>query len=219
MRERPHGLASVVVQRAVDLLENRFSESLTIKTVSATVRTTPARLNRMFQKETGVTLHEYLTRLRLERATHMLRANLKIEAVAHSVGYRSKKNFYRQFQSHFGNTPESFRRTTPGAMPAPANGLTVYAAQFNGTPCHISVDSRKNVKGRPSFVATPYVLVDHGLQPFAASCDCVEIAGETAAQAIERAAVFLEHRFGSRVVSPKRLNSGRHRAPVLAPRP
>jgi hypothetical protein len=143
---------------------------------------------------------------------------LKVESVAHSVGYRSKKNFYRQFQSHFGNTPESFRRTTPDRGTAPTSGLTVYTAQFNGTPCHISVESRQNVKGRPSFVATPYVIVDHGLQPFAASCNCVEIAGETEGQAIERAAVFLEHRFGSRVVAPRRLHSGRHRPPILAPR-
>jgi AraC-like DNA-binding protein len=210
---------TVLVQRAVDLLENRYADPLTTKTVSAVVRTTPARLTRIFQQETGITLHEYLTRLRLERASHLLRANLKVESVAHSVGYRSKKNFYRQFMRHFGSTPEHFRRRAPQRTPSVTNELTLYAARFDGTSCRISVEPRKNVKGRPSFVATPYVIVDHGLQPFAVPSDYIEIAGETEAQAIERATVFLEHRFGARAVSPTRIANGQHGLRLLAPRP
>jgi AraC-like DNA-binding protein len=218
MRERSPASDTVVVQRAVDLLEAHYADPLTIKTVSLAVHTPPGRLTRVFQRETGVTLHQYLTRLRLERATHLLRSNLKVESVAHSVGYRSKKNFYRQFQNHFGSTPETFRRT-PERVSPPSSGLAVYAAQFNGTSCRISVESRKSVKGRPTYVAVPYVVVDHGLQPFAVPSEHVEIAGETAAQAIERAAVFLEHRFGARVVPPTRVSNGRDRLRILAPRP
>jgi AraC-like DNA-binding protein len=42
----------------------------------------------------------------------------KIEAVAMSVGYRSKKNFYRQFKSLFGVNPSDLRvvsRSSPDA--------------------------------------------------------------------------------------------------------
>jgi AraC-like DNA-binding protein len=220
MRDRPAS-KTVLVQRAVDLIENRFADPLTTKFVSAAVRTTPARLARVFHQETGITLHEYLTRLRLERASHLLRMNLKVESVAHSVGYRSKKNFYRQFQRHFGSTPELFRRREPQRTAVVSDGLAVavYAAQFDGTSCRITVEPQNNVKGRPSFVATPYVMVDHGLQPFAVPSEYVEITGETEAQAIERAAVFLEHRFGARAVPPIRLANGQHGMRLLPPRP
>jgi AraC-like DNA-binding protein len=219
MRERRSAFYTALVQRAVDVLESRFADPLTTKAVSTAVRTTPARLARTFQLETGVTLHAYLTRLRLERASHLLRSNLKIESIANSVGYRSKKNFYRQFLRHFGSTPETFRRRAPDRPRPEMNDGIVYAARFNATLCRITVAPRANVKGRASFVATPYVLVDNGLQPFAAASDYIEISAETEADAIERAAVFLEHRFGDRAVTPTRIPNGNHGMRLLAPRP
>jgi hypothetical protein len=144
---------------------------------------------------------------------------MKIESVANSVGYRSKKNFYRQFLRHFGSTPETFRRLVPERPSPPANDRAMYAAQFNATPCRISVEMRLNVKGRASFIATPFVMVDHGLQPFAAASDYIEISAETEAEAIERAAVFLEHRFGDRAVAATRIPNGTHGLRLLAPRP
>jgi AraC-like DNA-binding protein len=219
MRERPSAFHTVLIQRAVDVLESRFADPLTTQAVSTAVRTTPARLARTFQREIGVTLHEYLTRLRLERASHLLHSNLKIESIANTVGYRSKKNFYRQFLRHFGSTPETFRRRTPNRPASATNDGVVYAARFNATLCRIGVEPRLNVKGRASFVATPYVLVDHGLQPFAAASDYIEISAETEADAIERAAVFLEHRFGDRAVTPTRIPNGNHGMRLLAPRP
>jgi PAS domain-containing protein len=35
---------------------------------------------------------------------------VKVEAVALDLGYRSKKNFYRQFKRRFGMTPEAYRQ-------------------------------------------------------------------------------------------------------------
>jgi hypothetical protein len=157
------------------------------------------------------------TVLRLERASHLLRLNLKIDA--NSVGYRSKQTFYRQFLRHFGSTPETFRRRAPDRpVPATNDGIA-YAAQFSATLCRISLEPRSNVKGRASFVALPYVLIDHGLQPFATASDDIEISAETEADAIERAAVFLEHRFGDRAVTPTCIPNGNHGMRLLAPRP
>jgi hypothetical protein len=141
---------------------------------------------------------------------------MKIEAVALSVGYRSKKNFYRQFARHFGVTPETFRRRGVPKPNGHLNGAVRYAGRFNGTACLIAVETRGSVKGSPSFIATPYVVLDHGLQPFE-SPNHIEIAGGTEADALERAAVFLELRFGYRAVAPKRQSTGTS-LPILAPR-
>src|SRR5260221_708622 len=69
-----------------------------------------------------------------------------------------------------------------------------YTGTFDSTTCFINVATRPNVHGRPSYVATPFVMIDQGIQPFAAASDQVEILGETEAEAVERAAIFLEHR-------------------------
>jgi transcriptional regulator GlxA family with amidase domain len=53
----------------------------------------------------------YGPRTRVERASRAIRAHEKVEAVALEVGYRSKKNFFRQFRRRFGTTPAKYRST------------------------------------------------------------------------------------------------------------
>jgi transcriptional regulator GlxA family with amidase domain len=100
----------VTVQRMVELIDKGYADRITLKTVAATVRGNPAKLGRRFREKVGVSVHGYVTRVRLEHAAHLIASNIKVEAVALGVGYRSKKNFYRQFTRHFGLTPEAFRK-------------------------------------------------------------------------------------------------------------
>ncbi|MCU1381824.1 MAG: AraC family transcriptional regulator [Acidobacteria bacterium] len=94
----------------VKFIENSYADRITMKTVAAALRGNPAALAREFRRKTGVSVHSYLTAVRLRHAARLIASNVKIEAVALGVGYRSKKNFYRQFIRHFGVTPETFRR-------------------------------------------------------------------------------------------------------------
>jgi AraC-like DNA-binding protein len=196
---------TVVAQRVAAVIQKRFAERLTLKSVAAAVRLNPTRVNRAFQGEIGLTIHEYLTQVRLEHAASLIRTNLKIEAVALDVGYQSKKNFYRQFARRFGVTPEVFRHRTPPSSQKHPNGHSVktYAATFEGTSCVIQIEVRPNLRGRDSYVATPFVVVDRSMQPFAASSDHIEMTGGTEGEAVELASVFLEHRFGNRTTAPK----------------
>jgi AraC-like DNA-binding protein len=207
------------VQRMLDFIDKGYPDRITLKTVASALRANPTKLGRRFHEKVGVSVHGYVTRVRLEHAAHLIAANVKVEAVALSVGYRSKKNFYRQFSRHFGLTPEAYRRRVAARPTDNRRGTTPtrYKAQFNGTACYIDVELRANLKGRPSFVATPMVAVEHGLQPFEAP-DHVEIGGDTEADALERAAVFLEHRFGVRSLGPRRYANGKP-LPIVAPRP
>jgi AraC-like DNA-binding protein len=200
----------------IDRIEKSYSERTTLKTVSAGVRGKPETLGRLFQHLVGVSVHDYVTRVRLDHAAHFVRAGLKIEAVAHSVGYRSKKNFYRQFSKRFGVTPENYRRgravkgqnAVKWAGGHGSNSLMVtFAGTFGDIDCLIAVEPRASLKGRSTYSATPFVKVPQGLQPFAAS-DYLEISGPTEAETLERAAVFLEHRFGRRQAAPRRFRGG-----------
>jgi transcriptional regulator GlxA family with amidase domain len=51
-----------------------------------------------------------VTQVRLDHAARLVSSCVKVEAVALSVGYRSKKDFYRQFVRRFRVTPETYRR-------------------------------------------------------------------------------------------------------------
>ena len=102
-------MTNPLVRQMLDVIERDYSQVLTLRTLAASVGRQPAYLGRLFQQEIGFTAREHVTRVRLEHAAHLIRDGVKIEAVASSVGYRSKKNFYRQFRRHYGTTPIPYR--------------------------------------------------------------------------------------------------------------
>ena len=102
-------LPSPLVQRAKDLVDERYAERLTLADVAAAVGRSKRHLAALFRQELAMTLHDYLTRVRLRRAVELIREGKKIEAVSLLVGYRSKKNFYRHFKALTGMTPMAYR--------------------------------------------------------------------------------------------------------------
>jgi two-component system response regulator YesN len=99
----------------LDLIERQYADAITLRTLGATLARQPAHLGTLFRREVGITARECLTRVRLAHATELILTGVKIEAVALTVGYRSKKNFYRQFKRRFATTPEGYRLKTKAA--------------------------------------------------------------------------------------------------------
>jgi AraC-like DNA-binding protein len=93
----------------LDQIHRNYTQRLTLATVARTLGRQSAYLGRLFRDEIGVTVHEYVTRARMIFGAAQVRSGVKIEAVALDLGYRSKKNFYRQFKRRFGMTPEAYR--------------------------------------------------------------------------------------------------------------
>jgi AraC-like DNA-binding protein len=139
----------------IDQIRRNFTQRLTLGTLSRTLSRQPAYLGRLFHDEMGVTVHEYVTRARMEYGAEHVRSGVKIEAVALESGYQSKKNFYRQFKRCFGMTPEAYRNWHPEATvnhpaepsrdaqnsqagPSDPSGFTSGAARLKMAPGQIS---------------------------------------------------------------------------------
>jgi PAS domain S-box-containing protein len=97
------------VQRMLDQIHQNYTQRLTLGTLANTLERQSAYLGRLFREAMGVTVHEYITRARMMFGAAQVRSGVKVEAVALDLGYRSKKNFYRQFKRRFGMTPEAYR--------------------------------------------------------------------------------------------------------------
>ena len=93
----------------VQLIHITYDQAVTLPALAASIGRQPAYLGNLFHRELGVTVREYVTRLRLKHASQLIREGVKIEAVALLVGYRSKKNFYWRFNQSFGTTPGQHR--------------------------------------------------------------------------------------------------------------
>lgn len=99
------------VHGAEQYLKQHYQERLAVDALGQLLRCSPTYLQRTFKVVTGFTLREYQAELRLREAMRLLESSdLKIEAIAHDVGYRSKKDLYRVVQARVGCTPLEFRR-------------------------------------------------------------------------------------------------------------
>ena len=105
------------VLRMLDEIHQHYADRLNLATLARTLGRQAAYLGRLFREQVGATVHDYVTRLRIDNGALQVSSGVKIEAVALCIGYRSKKNFYRQFKRRFGCTPEEYRHRRGAAGP------------------------------------------------------------------------------------------------------
>lgn len=99
-------------------IDAHYSEPLTLQRVADAVGRERAYVATSFRRETGLTLHRYLAKVRMQHAAELIWQGEKVDAVVLLVGYKSKKNFYRQFKSQMGLTPGLYRRLATSATNA-----------------------------------------------------------------------------------------------------
>ena len=101
--------ASPVVREICFLIRAHYDQRLSVYMLAARIRRNAPYAAALFRRQTGMTIHRYTTRIRMRRAALLLRRSEKVEAVMLQVGYRGKKNFYRQFSIAFGVTPGAYK--------------------------------------------------------------------------------------------------------------
>jgi len=108
-RTRP---SSEHVERVKIFIKDHYTEPVTLDMIAGAVGRQKQYVATLFHRKEGLTLHEYLTQVRIHRAWDLIRQGEKIDAVALLVGYRSKKNFYRQFKALVGVMPGDYARAS-----------------------------------------------------------------------------------------------------------
>lgn len=78
----------------------------------------PAYLSKIFKAYTGISLKEYMTRIRLERAMHLLtETSMNVSQVSDALGYSSVFLFSKQFKSQFGAPPSAYALSSVQSRP------------------------------------------------------------------------------------------------------
>ena len=98
------------VDQAAAILRRAFDGDLDLAALPRELGCGRTRLLRDFRTAFGASMREYWTRVRLRHAAQALREpGSKVDAVAHSVGYRSPKNFNRALMVATALTPSDIR--------------------------------------------------------------------------------------------------------------
>jgi len=99
-----------LVQSVVDYLENNYDKKMTQKEIAEKFNCSEAYIIKLFKKEFGMSLAEYLKQRRIFRGIELIKNNYKISDVAKMVGYDDADVFTRHFSYYMGMTPSEYRR-------------------------------------------------------------------------------------------------------------
>jgi AraC family transcriptional regulator len=98
------------LRRTLDILRACYCEPLTLQQIAAQAGVHPIHLSRVFRKQYGCTMAEYLNRLRVQFACRALAKEwADLAQVASDSGFADQSHLGRVFKSLTGQTPGNFR--------------------------------------------------------------------------------------------------------------
>jgi AraC family transcriptional regulator len=103
------------LRKVKEFVHAKMEDELRLGELAQSVGLSIAHFSEMFRKSTGETPHQFVLRLRVERAKEMLRsAESRVLDVAIACGFKTQQHFARVFRQLSGSTPTEYRREFPG---------------------------------------------------------------------------------------------------------
>ena len=91
-------------------IQNNINGELSLLRISESVNYNPSYVSRKFRQATGMTLFDYITRVRISRAKELLRSTDEpVQKIAALVGFDSSQYFSTVFKKNVGISPNEFR--------------------------------------------------------------------------------------------------------------
>ena len=97
------------IQKAKEYLTAKFGEQIHLADLAQASGLSPFYFLRSFQKAIGLTPHEYLCNLRVERARKLLASGASISDAAMQTGFFDQSHLHRHFRRLLGITPGKYR--------------------------------------------------------------------------------------------------------------
>ncbi|MCS4486567.1 helix-turn-helix domain-containing protein [Staphylococcus americanisciuri] len=99
------------ISKVVQYIEMNLDRPITLKELAENVELAPAYLSRLFNKETGQSVSQYMMSLRLKKGKNLLETtSMSIEDIASYVGFQQQSYFAKCFRDYFGQTPLQYRK-------------------------------------------------------------------------------------------------------------
>jgi AraC-like DNA-binding protein len=108
----------VFVQNARQFMQENFASIDSVAEVAQSTGVSEDYLRHLFQRLEGISMTQYLARLRLDRAKDLLRhSRLPLKAIASQCGFKTERYFCTRFLAYTGLSPGAFRKRPGGPRP------------------------------------------------------------------------------------------------------
>ena len=101
------------LKKALDFIETHYGEPLNVDRVAKEVYLSSSRLSHVIKSELGITLGDYISKVRIEKAEALLKdRELSISQIALEVGFPDQSYFTKVFKKIEKCTPNVFKQNT-----------------------------------------------------------------------------------------------------------
>lgn len=103
--------SSSPVASAIDYIRRNLDRDISRSEIAEAIYLNPEYLSRLFKKETGIALNEFIVREKIEQAKSMLKGtNIPVSLIALKMGYTNFSYFSQVFKRHTGLSPLEYRQ-------------------------------------------------------------------------------------------------------------
>lgn len=101
-----------LLQKIAHYIQNNYMKpEFGLKSLADSIQMSPPYLSQYFKEKTNYTISEYVIKLRMRRAKHLLiGTDLSVSDLAFEVGYYSVSSFIRKFKEQEGITPGQYKK-------------------------------------------------------------------------------------------------------------
>lgn len=108
-----------VIYKAIDYIHSRLSEDIAVGECAAHVHLSASYFASLFKQVIGMTVTQYVTSERIQKAKLLLVEGAQVQEVASAVGYEERRYFSEMFKKTTGQTPSEFRASYHADRPEP----------------------------------------------------------------------------------------------------
>ena len=110
MKNRTNEVYSARIAKCTNYIYYHQHDKVSLSTLAEKYDVSPSYLATQFKNETGYTVSEYVTKVKMEAAEGMLRySDLSIVEISDALSYSSQSHFTKVFREWFHTTPKQYR--------------------------------------------------------------------------------------------------------------
>lgn len=107
-----NAIISKSITLAIDYIYQHLHDRITIQELADTIGLSPSYLSKLFKRELGISVSDYIREKKIENAQNLLKySNYDITDIANYLAFSSQSHFIQVFQKYIGMTPKKYRNT------------------------------------------------------------------------------------------------------------
>jgi AraC-like DNA-binding protein len=94
--------------RIIEFINENISDDITVLSIAKSLYIDRGKLSRIFSKYSGMSINDYINKLRISKANELLENGLSVTEAAFESGFQSVRTFNNVYKSLMGTTPSKY---------------------------------------------------------------------------------------------------------------